>query len=58
MRIGVIGSGGREHTLAWAFERFNHKVLVSPGNGGTSHLSQFDPEIQDNPFDLVVIGPL
>jgi len=57
MKIGVVGSGGREHTLAWAFERFNHEVLVSPGNGGTSHLNQFDLDIQENSFDLIVIGP-
>ncbi|MBT02266.1 phosphoribosylamine--glycine ligase [bacterium] len=57
MKIGVVGSGGREHTLAWAFELFGHEVLVSPGNGGTSHLNQFDLNVGDNSFDLVVIGP-
>mgnify|MGYP001224503479 CR=1 FL=1 len=55
MKIGIIGSGGREHTLAWAFERFGHEVLVSPGNGGTSHLEKF--EKVGKSFDLVVIGP-
>ena len=57
MKIGVIGSGGREHTLSWAFERFGHEVLVSPGNGGTSHLKKFEKNIKEKSFDLVFIGP-
>ncbi len=57
MRIGVIGSGGREHTLSWGFERFGHEVLVSPGNGGTSHLKKFEKNIEEESFDLIVIGP-
>jgi len=57
MKIGVIGSGGREHTLSWAFERFGHEVLVSPGNGGTSHLKKFEKNIKEKHFDLIVIGP-
>jgi phosphoribosylamine--glycine ligase len=38
MNILVIGSGGREHALAWklaASERVQH-VFVAPGNGGTA----------------------
>lgn len=33
----VIGSGGREHTLAWALSRSSSvaRVYVAPGNGGT-----------------------
>ncbi|WP_153117067.1 phosphoribosylamine--glycine ligase [Rhodocyclus tenuis] len=39
MKILVIGSGGREHALAWRLARSNgvQKVYVAPGNAGTAH---------------------
>jgi phosphoribosylamine---glycine ligase len=39
MKILVIGSGGREHALAWRLARSPRvsKVLVAPGNGGTAN---------------------
>jgi len=38
MKILVIGSGGREHALAWKFAQSPEveKVFVAPGNGGTN----------------------
>jgi len=38
MKLLVIGSGGREHALAWCLLRSPrvHKVYVAPGNGGTA----------------------
>ncbi len=38
MKILVIGSGGREHALAWKLSRSNRvdEVLVAPGNAGTA----------------------
>jgi phosphoribosylamine--glycine ligase len=38
MNILVIGSGGREHALAWRLSRSSRvtQVLVAPGNGGTA----------------------
>ena len=38
MKILVIGSGGREHALAWKLVRSPriHKVFVAPGNPGTA----------------------
>ena len=38
MKILVIGSGGREHALAWRLARSPRvtTVLVAPGNGGTA----------------------
>ncbi|MDR0289715.1 MAG: phosphoribosylamine--glycine ligase, partial [Treponema sp.] len=37
MKILIIGSGGREHTLAWKFAQSPkvEQVFVAPGNGGT-----------------------
>ena len=39
MKLLVIGSGGREHSLAWrAAQSANvEKVFVAPGNAGTAH---------------------
>ena len=38
MKILVIGSGGREHALAWKLAKSPRvsKVLVAPGNAGTA----------------------
>ena len=38
MQILVIGSGGREHALAWKAAQDNtvSKVYVCPGNAGTA----------------------
>ena len=37
MNVLIIGSGGREHALAWkcAQDDFVEHVIVSPGNAGT-----------------------
>ena len=38
----VLGSGGREHALAWAFVQDNNvsKVYCAPGNGGTNEIAE------------------
>jgi phosphoribosylamine---glycine ligase len=38
MKVLVIGSGGREHALAWKLAQSSkvHQVYVAPGNGGTA----------------------
>jgi phosphoribosylamine--glycine ligase len=37
MKILVVGSGGREHALAWKLAQSPRvrQVFVAPGNGGT-----------------------
>jgi len=70
MRILVIGSGGREHALAWAIAKSPRceKLFVMPGNGGTGAIAENVPvDITDhqavvdfalaNQVDFVVIGP-
>ena len=41
MKILVIGSGGREHAMAWRLAKSEgvHKVYVAPGNAGTERES-------------------
>ncbi len=38
MKLLVIGSGGREHALAWRLAKTHglQKVFVAPGNAGTA----------------------
>jgi phosphoribosylamine--glycine ligase len=70
MRILVIGSGGREHALAWAIAKSPRceKLFVMPGNGGTeTFANNVAVDITDhaavvafakaNGVDFVVIGP-
>ena len=70
MNILVIGSGGREHALAWKLAQSVRvgKVYVAPGNGGTAldsrleNIAITDPaELADfataNRIALTVVGP-
>ena len=49
MKVLVIGSGGREHTIAWRLAQSNlvSEVICVPGNGGTateSKCKNIDPK--------------
>ena len=68
MDMLIIGSGGREHALAWKLKQSPKvkNIFVAPGNAGTSELARNIPisEIKDilewisqNHVDLVVVGP-
>lgn len=71
MNILLLGSGGREHALAWKLSKspLCEKLFVAPGNGGTSDLAynvrQLDIESgidvvnfsHEQNIGLVVIGP-
>ena len=45
MKILVVGSGGREHALAWKLAQSKRiqLVMVAPGNGGTA----LDPRLKN-----------
>jgi len=55
MKLLVIGSGGREHALAWRLAQSDrvHKVYVAPGNGGTASASQLENVNLTDPGDLI-----
>ena len=55
MRVVVTGKGGREHALAWAFDRFGHDVAVTPGSAGIPWSTPAPAEELD--ADLFVLGP-
>ncbi len=53
MRILIIGSGGREHALAWKIAQspLTEEIFVAPGNGGTK---QYNVPIKDSDIDGLV----
>jgi len=72
MKILVVGSGGREHALAWALAKSDRveEVILAPGNAGTAR----EPKLrnvatgaedipallqlaQDEATDLTIVGP-
>ena len=70
MRILLLGSGGREHALAWKIAQSKkcEKLFIAPGNAGTSQLgtnvnigvNDFDALKNftvENHIDMVVVGP-
>lgn len=68
MKILVLGSGAREHSIAWKLKQFSHRVFLHPGNAGTEHLGfqnlgtsddkeQIAIEAKRNQIELIVIGP-
>lgn len=66
----ILGSGGREHALAWKLAQSSQlgKLFISPGNAGTAELGENIPVAETN-FDkireivltkeigLVIVGP-
>ena len=70
MKILLIGSGGREHALAWGLARSQKlsKLYVAPGNAGTAQLGENIPIGAENlselvqfarreQIDLTIVGP-
>jgi phosphoribosylamine---glycine ligase len=70
MNILILGSGGREHSLAWAVKQNpkTDRLIVAPGNAGVAQLAECaDLDILDgaavvafcaeNAIDFVIVGP-
>ena len=72
MKVLVVGSGGREHALAWQCASFNivEHVFVAPGNAGTSleeKISNIEIESSEiealiefainEAIDITIVGP-
>ena len=70
MKVLVIGSGGREHAMAWKLSQSNkvNAIFIAPGNGGTHLNPKFkNIDLTDNDLlsdfaikeriDLTVVGP-
>ena len=70
MRVLIVGSGGREHAIAWRLNRSSTvtEIFSAPGTAGTATLGKNlpIPEVdidgiaaaaQHNEIDLVVVGP-
>jgi phosphoribosylamine--glycine ligase len=70
MRVLLLGSGGREHALAWKISQSSHldKLFIAPGNAGTRlcgtnvDLSAVDFDgiksfVINESIDMVVVGP-
>ncbi len=55
MNVLIIGSGGREHALAWKLSRSPKvtKIFSAPGNAGTAELSENVPLASDDVDGLV-----
>jgi phosphoribosylamine---glycine ligase len=70
VKVLLVGSGGREHALAWAITRSSAltELHAAPGNPGIAELASCHPVRADDPatlvplaaelgVDLVVVGP-
>ena len=69
MKVLIVGSGGREHAIAWSVSQSKKvdKIYCAPGNGGISQIAEcvdisameFDKLADfaiDNEIDLTIIG--
>ena len=70
MKVLLLGSGGREHALAWKIAQSDkcEKLFIAPGNAGTAEVGEnvaikaddFEALKQfcvENGVDMVVVGP-
>ena len=70
MKILLLGSGGREHALAWKIAQSKQveKLYIAPGNAGTGNcgenvnigvndFEELKKFVYTNHIDMVVVGP-
>ena len=69
-KVLIVGSGGREHALAWKLhtEGSIEQLYLAPGNGGTASIAEnlpikptdfqaLEQACQDHQIDLLIVGP-
>ena len=70
MKVGIIGSGGREHALCYTLKNSNKisEIFCFPGNAGTKDIAEninidlnsfeiLKNFILEKKIDLIVVGP-
>ncbi len=70
MKVGIIGSGGREHAICQSISKSNKidKIYCFPGNAGTQEIAEnviinlndfenIKNFIREKKIDLIIIGP-
>tara|TARA_B100000902_G_C27280271_1_gene901338 strand:- start:732 stop:1997 length:1266 start_codon:yes stop_codon:yes gene_type:complete len=70
MKVGIIGSGGREHALCYAIKKSKkvEKIYCFPGNAGTHKIAKnidldinnfelFKNFIEKNKLNIIIVGP-
>jgi len=70
MKVAIIGSGGREHSICYKLKQSKNlkKLVCIPGNAGTaqicenlnvdiSNFNQLYDELKKNDIDIVIVGP-
>tara|TARA_Y100000768_G_scaffold346443_1_gene293991 strand:- start:604 stop:1863 length:1260 start_codon:yes stop_codon:yes gene_type:complete len=70
MKVGIIGSGGREHSICQSIKKSNkiEKIFCFPGNAGTENIAnnvnlnlenfeKIKDFILEKKIDLIIVGP-
>ena len=70
MKVGIIGSGGREHAICKSLSNSNKidKIFCFPGNAGTAEIAEnininlnnfenIKTFIKNNEIELIIVGP-
>jgi len=70
MKVGIIGSGGREHAICHSLKKSKKvdKIYCFPGNAGTSEIAknielnlenfnELKEFIKNNNIDIIIVGP-
>ncbi len=68
LNILIVGSGGREHAIAWRCAQEGHKVYCTPGNPGIAQVAECIPLEEQTPelflqvanlinAELTIVGP-